>query len=68
MPAKLARSDPQSPFGRLEMATAVGTAHPVLRKGRKRKSIHASSAFIRVIPDKTCSPRGFQREGAASAS
>ncbi|MBZ0139340.1 MAG: hypothetical protein K8H87_06130 [Pseudorhodoplanes sp.] len=32
------------------MATEVGTAHPVLRKGRKTVNIHANSTFIRGIP------------------
>jgi hypothetical protein len=32
------------------MATEVGTAHQVLRKGEKNVNIHANSRFIRGMP------------------
>ena len=50
MPAKMARSDPQTPFGRLEWRQPARTWQLGFQPVQKMPIIHVSSGFIRGIP------------------
>ena len=51
MPKKMVRSAPRPPFGLPELTVAARSTS-VLREGRKKASIQASSGVICGIPDK----------------
>jgi hypothetical protein len=53
MPGKMARSDPQTPFGRLEWRQPARTWQLGFQPVQKMPIIHVSSGFIREIPVKT---------------
>jgi hypothetical protein len=50
MPGKMARSDPQTPFGRLEWRQPARTWQLGFQPVQKMPIIQVSSGFIRGIP------------------